>query len=170
MKFKVGDKVKIVGNSGHHIDSNPQFEIGSIFEITSINETGLGRPYELNNMYCCEEWKIELADKKITKEELLKMPIGTKITTDLKEDNVFIKVYEETFSNEENGYIYDYNIEEDLSITDEDMGTKIIKIEEPIYKTVYDYTREVQEMTISEIEKVLGHKVKIINNEEEKII
>lgn len=67
-----------------------------------------------------------------------------------------------------NGYICENGIGEDWSIVDEDMGTKIIKIEEPIYKTVYDYTSEVQEMTISEIEKVLGHKVKIINNEEEK--
>lgn len=119
-------------------------------------------------MYCCEEWEIELADKKITKEELLKMPIGTKITTDLKENNVFIKMDEENFINEEENYICNDDILEDLSITDEDMGTKIIKIEEPIYKTVYDYTREVQEMTISEIEKVIGHKVKIINDKGEE--
>ena len=168
MKFKVGDKVKIVGNSGHHIYSNPRFEIGSVFEITSINVTGLGRPYELNNIYCCEEWEIELVDKKITKEELLKMPIGTKITTDLKEDNVFIKMDKESLMNEKENYICNDDILEDLSITDEDMGTKIIKIEEPIYKTVYDYTREVQEMTISEIEKVIGHKVKIINDKGEE--
>lgn len=99
MKFKVGDIVKIVKDGGNHINRNPQFKIGSVFEITGINHSHF--PYELGYLYCCKEWEIELVNKKITKEELFKMPIGTKITTDLKEDNVFIKVDEESFYDDE---------------------------------------------------------------------
>ena len=108
----------------------------------------------------------EFKSRKLTLEELEEMPVGTKITTDRDNDNVFIKIENdnlEFYSIEDNDNLSRYDIEDDLSINEEDYGTKIIKIEIPKeYVTVYEYANEVQEMTVAEIEKVLGHPVKII--------
>ena len=40
-----------------------------------------------------------------------------------------------------------------------------MKVEEPTYKTIYEYEAELQEMTVAEIEKALGHPVKIIKED-----
>lgn len=112
--------------------------------------------------------KFELVNaRKVTKEELLDMPIGIKITTDAEKDNVY--VYDgESFYNEE-GCIDECDIEDDLTLDvydEEEYGTRIIKIEEPTYSTIYDYSTEAKEMTVAEIEKALGHAVKIIKEED----
>lgn len=106
--------------------------------------------------------------RKVTKKELLDMPIGTKITTDAKKYNVYVKVDEDCFRNEAADFINDCDIEDDLTldVCDEDYGTRIIKIEEPTYSTIYDYSTEAKEMTVAEIEKALGHAVKIIKEED----
>ena len=112
--------------------------------------------------------KFELVNaKKVTRKELLDMPIGTKIITNAKTNNEY--VYDgESFCSKK-GCIVEYDIEDDLTLDfcdEEEYGTKIVKIEEPKYSTIYDYSIEAQEMTIAEIEKALGHAVKIIKEED----
>ena len=109
--------------------------------------------------------------KKPTKQDLFDMPVGTKIYTDAKDEDyqVWVKTSKEDFNCNYNDYIDENDINEDLTIdedkTDEDYGTKIIKIEKPTYETIYDYSTEVQEMTVAEIEEALGHAVKIIKED-----
>ena len=100
----------------------------------------------------------------ITKEELFKMPIGTKITTDLEENNIFVKVGENDFCNDYRDHIEDDDINEDLSL--DYCGDKIIEIQEPTYRTIYRAETEVKEMTIAEIEKELGYPIKVVKEEE----
>lgn len=109
----------------------------------------------------------ELEHSLLTKEELLKMPVGTKITTNAKKDNEYIYDGEDFFNTEY--CIEDTEINDDLTLDtlNEKYGTRIVKIEKPTgYETIYEYSNEVQEMTIAEIEKALGHAVKIIKEEE----
>lgn len=113
----------------------------------------------------CEDEIDFLIHKKPTKEELLKMPVGTKITTNRDYDNIFVKISDDVFKNNYDECIWDVDIEKDLSINEPYYGTKIIKIEVPTYETLYDSSEEVKEMTMDEICKALGYNVKIVKEE-----
>lgn len=115
--------------------------------------------------YYFDKRAFEPLNTKPTKDELLEMPIGTKITTDNDEHNVFIKVAEDEFRNDDCYVLLDGDINDDLTINDKDLGTRIIKVEVPTYETEYDCSGEVKEMTIAEIRKALGYEVKIIKED-----
>jgi hypothetical protein len=115
--------------------------------------------------YYFDKRAFEPLNIKPTKDELLKLPIGTKITTDNDEYNVFLKTGEDVFRNDDSDVLVDYDINDDLTINDEDLGTRIIKVEVPTYETEYDSSGEVKEMTIAEISKALGYEVKIIKED-----
>lgn len=171
MKFKVGEKVRVKKNlcniegfAGGYMSGMKELE-GKVVTIKSlgcdsahIEECPKGYTYDIRAFE-----KIE----KPTKEELLSMPVGTKITTDLAENNVFVKYSDNNFRNRESLYLSGKNdINADLTINDKDCGTKIVKIEEPKYETIYDASQEVKEMTVAEIEKALGYPVKIVKEED----
>ena len=169
MKFKVGDKVRVLQEQD--LNENIIGKTGTIIECHSLTaevkfdekiDGCWGNGYKWHVNYD----KLELIDyKKLTKDELLKLPIGTKITTDNDVNNVFIKICEDRFVNDDCDSLCDYNINDNLTINDEVLGTKIIKVEVPTYETKYDYSKEVREMTIAEISKALGYEVKIIKED-----
>lgn len=170
-KFKVGDVVKGVKDSIYAC-TDEQMEEGKVIKVINDDKIKVKISKHATRSCIGEEFSVMskyfelIRPKKITKDELLKMPIGTKITTDAEEEfrRVLVKSGEKHFENEECS-LGDYSINEDLSLSDREFGTRIVKIEEPEYKTVYDYSKEVQEMTIAEIEKELGHSIKIIKEE-----
>lgn len=136
MKFKVGDRVKFVKSIyGHTSD----VKIGEIYKIRKVDTTDI--PYQIENL----EWFMEeeLEPVEYTYEDLKKCPIGTKITF---EDGKFnIRKNEEWFTGECPREIAD------LRSLKDNYGKrgKIIKIEEPIYQTVYEYKPE----TLDKVEK-----------------
>ena len=170
MKFKVGDKVRVKKGLKDSIKgwvrSMEEFE-GKIVTIKMIVNKYEGIKYATieGSSFNWDLNAFEPINKKPTKEELLKMPIGTKITTNRDEDNIFVKISDDVFENNYDECVWDTDIEEDLSITDIEYGDKIIKIEVPTYETVYDSSKEVKEMTMDEICKALGYNVKIIKEE-----
>ena len=157
MKFKVGDKVKIVENQADH-----GFKIGEIVEIVKMDDTEV--PYRCSNGE--ENWWVREEDIKLaeyTWEDFKECPIGTKITF---EKEVLIK-REDTdntitncFSNGDFCRNYD-----DLKKFRDNYGNKtlgkIIKIEEPTYTAVYEQ-EQVEEMTMEEVCKALGKNIKIV--------
>lgn len=177
MKFKVGDKVRVKKN----LDDIEKFVDGytsvmgemegKIVTIKEQTKTFLGKPgykIEEDGRFIWDERAFESLNKIQTKDELLKLPIGTKITTDNDGNNVFIKICEDRFVNDDCDSLCDFDINDNLTIDDEDCGTRIIKVEVPIvstYVTKYDYSKEVREMTIAEISKELGYEVKIIKED-----
>lgn len=174
MKFKIGDKVK-----------HKKYGYGKVVKI--LFDGGVRVQYDkvhLDLHSACGEcppntaWNYDKTDlselelvstKESTKQELLDMPAGTKIYTDAEDEDcqVWIKTLDNAFTNTENYSIEEDEINDDLTLDayDDDWGTKIIKIEKPTYETIYDYSAEVQEMTVKEIEKALGHAVKIIKED-----
>lgn len=170
--FIVGDIIKGKKDNGYGFIDERMTKArvvsinGSKMQIQVLehdNKGFIGDIVSVDNTYT----KFELVSAwEITKKNLLDMPIGTKITTDGKEYNVYVKVEEDYFRNENADLIDNHDITEYLEITDEDFGTRIIKIEEPTYSTIYDYSTEAREMTVAEIEKALGHAVKIIKEED----
>ena len=137
-KFKVGDKVKLV-----RINSEgPWYKkyLGNVYTIKNFETDNYGRfaifketsdvmPYVKN---------LELVKEEYTYEDLKKSPIGTKIT--FGNGNMFMKYTEDKFIN-----LSAIRSIEWLSNLRDNFGQlgKIIKIEEPEYKTVYEHKEEI---------------------------
>ena len=167
MKFKVGDRVRIRKDlkKGYDFkyyvaDKMEKFK-GKTVTIYSVNSEAYRIEEDNMNWDWTEDMFEGLAI--ITKEELFKMPIGTKITTDLEENNIFVKVGENDFCNNDCDHIEYDNIKEDLSL--DYYEGKIIEIQEPNYTTIYKEDKQVKEMTIAEIEKELGYPIKVVKEE-----
>lgn len=160
MEFKVGDIIRGKENNGYGF-TNEKMTRAKVLQTRYDNMEieylegeldFVGRTVWVNN----SKRKFELANAKPTKQELLDMPIGAKITIDTGE--VFVKDGEKQL--ESPGHVLNINdISEDLTI-DEFFGYKIVKVETPTYSTIYE-KQEAKEMTLKEIEKQLGYKIKI---------
>lgn len=157
MKFKVGEKVKIKDNitDTHGISINyieklknefNQFTISRCRREQGINYYQLEEDRNLFRLYFGEDM-LETAEEhknKYTYEDLKKSPIGTKIT--FEDGTVLVKDDKEHFENKKT-YRYDSSLE-NLKDNKKYCG-KIIKIEEPEYKTVYEAKQEI----LDEVEK-----------------
>ena len=168
MKFKVGDRVRIRkdlkagDNYKIHVNTAMEKYAGKIMTVDRIGQS----VYHFKEDCGAWNWSEDTIEgfAKPTREELLKMPIGTIIKTDLDEDNIFVKVGENDFCNDDCDHITDDEINDDLSL--DGYGDKIIEIQEPTYHTIYRAETEVKEMTIAEIEKELGYPIKVVKEEE----
>lgn len=168
MKFKKGDIIKGTKDNDYSIANEYMYKA----EVLRVEADSMKiKILEHKNKYMIgETYDVENNDDrftkitKITKQDLLDMPLGTKIITDKKGHNVFIKVEEGEFDNDDGEIIRDYYINDDLTLDDTDYGNKINRIEEPMYKIVYE-NNDVKEMTIAEISEALGYEVKIIKEE-----
>lgn len=103
----------------------------------------------------------------LTKQQLLDMPIGTKIITDEKYHNIYIKIEKDEWRNDDSDHIYASDINEDLRL-DGCYAYEILSVEEPTYRTVYEHQKESKEMTIAQIEKELGYSIKVVKESEDK--
>ena len=136
MKFKVGDRVKFVKSIEIH--SN-KVKLGGIYKIKHVNSSAFCTPYRVEN----GEWfgEEELL-KEYTYEDLKKSPIGTKIT--FENGEVLVKDDDGNYSNKKR-----WRDDSDLKELKDRVNTlgKIIKIEEPEYKTVYESKVEILDET-----------------------
>lgn len=143
MKFKVGDRVRGTKNKMYGVTNQDMYK-GRIVRIRDDgnidievlehkSKEQIGRRY----YYLDPEW-FELVD--YTYEDLKKSPIGTKIT--FENGEVFVKNGEDRFESP-SAYAYIDNLE---SLEYYTLG-KIIKIEEPEYKTVYEVKPEILDET-----------------------
>lgn len=131
-KFKVGDKVKLnklVGNFKYGRGIVNFKSIGKIIGITEDNEYYVCFPE--NKYWLGREIELVLVED-YTYEDLKKSPVGTKIT--FENGNMFLKYSEEKFINLSTIRETKY-----LNYLRDNYGQlgKIIKIEEPEYRTVY---------------------------------
>lgn len=167
MKYKVGDKVRIrsdlketMNNAIYGISVNSEMVklAGKMVTIKDIiNE----------KIYTIKEYGFAWTDEmfecieKPSREDFLKMPVGTKIITDKGKELVYDG---ECFSDKDD-VIMDTMIDDDLNLIYDDMdyGTKIIEILEPEYRTVWKESPK--KMTLKEIEKELGYPVEIVEEE-----
>ena len=136
MKFKVGDRVKLV-----KLEDEKTYYKKYLNKIFTIREILCG-------MACLEEnteegitpylKNLELVKDEYTYEDLKKSPVGTKIT--FEDGNIFLKFNKEKFINLST--IRDIEWLNNLNDNYGQLG-KIIKIEEPKYTTVYEVKPEI---------------------------
>ena len=143
MKFKVGDKVRLMKNSS----ATHGFKVGEICKIVDISNKGDYYPIKIANKkifgFVNNKHIQKMSEQCYTYEDLKKSPIGTKLTfengsilTKIKRNfytNGFWDVGDEVLKDNYGGYY---------------LG-KIIKIDEPTYSTVYEYKPEI----LDEVEK-----------------
>ena len=154
MKYKVGNIVKVIN------DVDSYFDKGDIVQIVEIDDSLV--PYRClrlkdNKSQWLDEEDFELV--RYTWEDFKKAPTGTKVTF---ESGLHIfKIDKDEFGDEFANMSDNFSYEDLENFKTKVSGYgKIIKIEEPIYTTVYE--PEVKEMTIAELEKELGYKIKIV--------
>lgn len=144
MKYKVGDKAKIV-DSTREEDNIIGFETGD--EVTITKCFNKEQRYEITKNgvsgYIDECNLTDLSS--YTWEDFLKAPIGTKIT--FEKENVLVKYCNDGFA--DYSRCRKYNAWKGFKDIDICLG-KIVKIEEPKYVTVY----EPKEVTMPEIEEM----------------
>lgn len=170
MKYKVGDKVRIRSNL-KETDDYRVYGIGTNREMVGMAGKVVTISHVDSHSYRIKEcgfllWTDEMFEciEKPSREDLLKMPVGTKIITDKGKELVYDG---ECFSDKDD-VIMDTMIDDDLNLIYDDMdyGTKIIEILEPEYRTIWK--EEVKKMTLKEIEKELGYPVEIVEEEKEE--
>lgn len=143
MKFKVGDKViDEVFGEGKVVETNNKeilVQFKKANDILHNGSSGINGPYEENTCYWFLKNTTNLKKiKDYTYEELKKSPIGSKIT--FENGAVLVKDEKNCFEN-----VSRYRDIADLcNLKDNysDLG-KIIKIEEPVYSTVYEAKKEI---------------------------
>lgn len=167
MKYKVGDKVRIrsdlketMNNAIYGISVNSEM-VKLAGKMVTIKDIINEKIYKIKEYDFA--WTDEMFEciEKPSREDFLKMPVGTKIITDKGKELVYDG---ECFSDKDD-VIMDTMIDDDLNLIYDDMdyGTKIIEILEPEYRTVWK--EEVKKMTLKEIEKELGYPVEIVEEE-----
>ena len=136
MKFKIGDKVKLNKNIKDFRYGKAGVSYEEIGIITYVKED----KYTVKFPSHCS-WngtKEELVLAKYTYEDLKKSPLGTQITF---ENGVFL-IKRRDNHYESKGF---WREDIDLEGMEDTLGTlgKIIKIEEPTYRTVYEAKKEI---------------------------
>lgn len=149
MKFKIGDKVKLV-----RTDCEREWYkkyLGRIFTIKKICRDCKGEFAELVEKRDFMPYlkNLELVEKAYTYEDFKKSPIGTKVT--FESGIILIKVDKENYKEiKEYGTTRYIELLKGLKDNWQFMNQcRIIKIEEPEYKTVYECKPEI----LDEVEK-----------------
>ena len=136
-KFKVGDRVRLVKVENEDFQEYKNY-LGKIFKIVQILHPESSYAYaELEGTSIIPYLKnLELVKDEYTYEDLKKSPIGTKVT--FENEGILVKTTEKRLESRLNVT----NIENLKNLKDDYYG-KIIKIEEPIYQTVYEHKEEI---------------------------
>lgn len=143
-KFKVGDKVKLARTDGEW--EWYKNHLGKTFTIRKIGEDWTGKKFaelEENDELMPYLKNLELVEKAYTYEDLKKAPVGTKIT--FESGIILIKVDKKNYKEiKEYGTTRYIELLKGLKDNWQFMNQgKIIKIEEPTYKTVYEHKEEI---------------------------
>ena len=132
-KFKVGDKVKLVSMKNE--DSFYKKYLGKIFTIKQAGCVAVTFKEATEENIAPYYYNLQKVDE-YTYEDLKKSPIGTKVT--FENGGILVKTTEKRLESRLNVT----NIENLKNLKDDYYG-KIIKIEEPIYQTVYEHKEEI---------------------------
>ena len=169
-KFKIGDRVRL--ERMEREDDYYNKYLGQSFTIKNINPSIWGNDGTVDFVEYTEDnirpyiKNLELV-RKYNYKDLKKAPIGTKITF---QNGYLIKIDKERVYGVINGIYYNGNIDYIIlflkgKVTDERFG-KIIKIEEPIYQTVYECKEEIldeaEKRYLSSVIRPFRDKIKYI--------
>lgn len=173
-KFKVGDKVRFIGNVAAHINSsvlichkdelivNDILNSGDVFVSWSNNGHGPYRHYTWN-MATNEIELIEFTKDNLEPGDMVTLRNGDKLI--LNKIRACFTDFEDGELDTGNCLSNMYDVTDDLLYIGDDRDSDIMKVERPTYHTVYERVEEKKEpkkMTVAEISKELGYDVEIV--------
>lgn len=148
MKFKVGDKVKIKEKieNYHGIGKEILSKMREGDNVWTIKKISKGEKYNYYNLKedpLCYSFGEDMLERvEYTYEDLKKSPIGTKITLEKMQDKQLVKTAPNRIENDD----YRFFIGDFEGLNTSNYG-RIIKIEEPEYRTVYEVKPEILDKT-----------------------
>lgn len=154
MKFKVGDRVKVMARKHGHC-----FDIGEVIKIKEVNREGyMCSSLERNNIWWLRD--DEVAEVKFTKSDLKDYDIVT-------ERNRKKRIVLEGFLRDDIGEISLTDFTENLKDVDGVRENDIVKVERPVkYETVFERKEEILDETekryLTSVIKPFRHKIKSI--------
>lgn len=172
MEFKKGDIIKGLPNNAYGITNEDMTRAKVLktygkkmdIEVLEHKYSGhIGETFDVLNSD--SDFKLIKAFKP-TRQEVLDMPIGSKIIIDADSHNVFIKVGDDDWCNDDGDHLSESDICENFTISHYIFDDyNIVSIEKPTYDEFYNREEDIKEMTVADIEKALGYSVKIIKEE-----
>lgn len=164
-EFKVGDKVQLNPDCKSFKFGKGGVEFGEVGEISTLNNEAVIIKFPSHNSWsgltreiipCCKTSE----DLKIG--DIVTLRNGVRMVFFC--DEFYYLEDEDEYSN----LTELYELNDDLTMMDRDYSeSDIIKVERPMkYMTIFDRSKGVKEMTISEISKALGFEVKIVKEAE----
>lgn len=142
MKFKVGDKVKLV-----RIDDEAERYkryLGEIFTVSRVYRDFVDVEEGQEDSIMPFKKNLELVE--YTYEDLKKSPVGTKVR--FENEKIFIKIGANMYANKINNCFCEVKEDFDFkNFIDGISKSKIIKIEKPEYSTVYERKEEILDET-----------------------
>lgn len=167
MKYQVGQKVRVKRGlkDGYRAPDGMYFND----EMEKLSGTVVTISYADNDFYKVEgnNWNwvddffesVNIFDKNlITDLSVVTLDNGDKLVYIKNED-----LFRDFYPHYANDLADMSDINADGSIEGRFHGkTKIVKVEQPVYSTVYENPEDVKEMTVEEISKALGYEVKIV--------
>ena len=167
MKYKVGDKVRFIGDPKNHhlVNRDLQDEIkkyNNVFTIEYVTDDYV--EFKENRNWCIREYEIELIENIIkTKYDLKDEDIVTLRNGDKLRYNENDEEFKDLTSDYTNSLSDLSDLNDDMTY-DGDSRNDVIKVERAIeYETIF--SRETKKMTVAEICKELGYEVEIIKEE-----
>lgn len=165
MKFKLGDKVRIVKN-----DSNADIGIGDVYTITECCSTPRRYPYKLNK-YCNLLWSDDELELVEDEKVFTKKDLKDGMVVEYRNGKRRIVLGDNLLGEDGCGDLKHYNkdltldgYENTLTIDKvyKTIAMKISKLFEDDYLTLIWEREHIKEMTVEEIEKELGYKIKVV--------
>lgn len=162
MKFKVGDRVKVMARKHGHC-----FDIGEVIKIKEVNREGyMCSSLERNNIWWLRD--DEVAEVKFTKSDLKDYDIVT-------ERNRKKRIVLEGFLRDDIGEISLTDFTENLKDVDGVRENDIVKVERPVkYETVFERKEEILDETekryLTSVIKPFRHKIKSIEKQTKLVI
>lgn len=165
MKYDVGNKVKVKSDL-EKTDDVSVYGVGTNDDMVKM----AGKTVTINDVradsYKIKEddyvWTDEMFNglAGLSKEELLDMPLGTKIITDTGKELIYDG---DSFSNGED-ILNILSVNDDLSLVNEDdsFGTEIVEVQTPEYNTTW---KKIRKMTLKEISELVGGPIEIVEEE-----
>ena len=167
-KFKVGDKVRFIGNVGSHINSSDLICHKDELIVNDILDNGdISVMWSSNGPYRYYKWVMKTNEIELIEFTKADLQAGDVITVKngdklyLSSNGYFVDIEGERF----NSIASRGDLTNDLLCDGDDRDSDIMKVERPTYHTVYERVEEKKEpkkMTVAEISKELGYDVEIV--------
>ena len=167
-KFKVGDKIRVIKESSHNAPKECTGKVGEIKMIGYSNpeiEVYFGEEIETSNTWYFSEDELEVVGVEESQVMFTKSDLKDRYIVTFRDGTYGMVEGNSVRLIEDGKYLgFDYPLSDtnDMLKDCDDEICDIVSVHKPEYKTIWERTETIKEMSLSDIEKELGYKVKVV--------